>query len=158
MVLNGMLQLQLRPLGDILALAAALCWAVYSILVRHCSEEFSSFLITRKLMFYGLLSSTPLLFLETAPDIRALLTAENILSLLYLALVGSALCYVLWNTSIQRIGAMKTNVYIYAIPLVTLAAGAAILKEKITLTGMAGILLVIFGMFLSGRKTPGGET
>ena len=72
-VLNGAFELQLRPAGDLLALAAALCWAIYNILVREYAERFDSFFITGKLMFYGLLTATPLLLAGGGlPELRVL--------------------------------------------------------------------------------------
>lgn len=149
-VLNGTLVLQLRPLGDFLALLAAASWAIYGILVRSTSEKFSSFLITRKLMFYGILTSIPLLVLDD-PNFRfaEIFTWEFIPWLLYLSFIASAICYLLWNISIKHLGVLTANLYMYAIPLVTLLAGAIFLNETITLMGSIGIVLVIIGMMLS---------
>ena len=66
-------------------------------------------------------------------DWRGLATAGNLLGLGYLAFIGSAVCYVAWNSSVERLGVRKTNLYIYVIPLVTLVAGALLLHERVTL-------------------------
>ena len=55
----------------------------------------------------------------------------------------------MWNTAIRTIGALKTSVYLYAIPPLTLVAGTLLLDETVTLLGTAGIVLVIGGMALS---------
>jgi len=148
-VLNGAFVLRLHPAGDLLALLAAFFWSIYGILVRRCGDKYNSFLITRKLMFYGILTSTPLLLCDEPFDFTALLTVENIGGLLYLSFIASALCYLMWNTSIRHLGVLKTNLYMYAIPLVTLLAGALVLREKVTFIGIVGIALVIAGMVLS---------
>jgi drug/metabolite transporter (DMT)-like permease len=75
----------------------------------------------------------------------------------YLALIGSAVCYVAWNSSVERLGVRKTNLYIYAIPLVTLAAGAALLHERVTLMGAAGTALVVGGMVLGSLPERSAE-
>jgi len=152
-VCNGVIGLHLRPIGDILALAAAVSWSIYGILVRGCNETFNSFLITRKLMFYGLLTSTPLLWKDGLPDFTTLLSVGNILCLVYLGFVCSALCYVMWNYAIKQIGVLKTNLYMYAVPLVTMLAGALLLNETITPMGAGGIALVLVGMVLSALPT-----
>jgi drug/metabolite transporter (DMT)-like permease len=51
----------------------------------------------------------------------------------------------------------KTNLYIYAIPLVTLAAGAALLHERVTLMGAAGTALVVGGMVLGSLPERSAE-
>ena len=44
-VLNGTLSFHLSPLGDLLALAAALAWAVYSILIKKYTERYDNCLL-----------------------------------------------------------------------------------------------------------------
>lgn len=149
-VLNGALMLQVRPLGDFLALLAALSWAIYGVLIRNMSEKFSSFLITRKLMFYGILTSIPLLLFDDMNfRFSEMFTWTFMSGLLYLSFIASALCYLLWNISIKHLGVIAANVYMYAIPLVTLLAGAMFLNETITWMGIIGIILIIIGMFMS---------
>lgn len=152
-VLNGVFNLQLSPAGDLLALGAALAWAINGILLQRCSGRYNSFFVTRKVMFYALLTSTPIVLIERRPvDFSALATAPNILSLLYLGVICSAACYVMWNRSIGNIGVLTTNIYIYAIPMVTLIAGALLLNETVTWLSVAGICLVIGGMAFSALK------
>ena len=52
-VFNGVFVLKLNPVGDALALMAALFWALYGFLAKPILEKHESALITRKLMFYG---------------------------------------------------------------------------------------------------------
>lgn len=152
-VFNGVINLRLSPKGDLLALAAAFSWAVYGTLVRRSSEKFNSFLITRKLMFYGIITSFPILVSENAQfEFSTIFSTANILSLLYLGVICSAICYMMWNSAIKQIGVLKTNIYMYAVPMVTLIAGAVFLNETVTLLGVAGIVLVIIGMALSNLK------
>ncbi|NLJ64167.1 MAG: DMT family transporter [Christensenellaceae bacterium] len=146
-VFNGSITLKVQPVGDLLALLAAASWAVYGILLRRWSSLYDGVLITRKLMFYGALTTLPLVVAYGQPiDFSALLTLESVLKLAYLALVGSALCYILWNRAIQEIGVLSASLYIYVVPLVTLLLSAAILNERITAMGLAGIVIVISGM------------
>ena len=60
--------------------------------------------------------------------------------------------------AVQRIGALRANLYIYMVPLVALLAGVLVLHETVTWIGAVGILLVISGMVPGTRqgtqKTP----
>lgn len=148
-VLNGAFALKIRPVGDLLALLAAASWMAYGLLLRRWSDQYDSALVTRKLMFYGILTTLPLVLARGEPmDLSVLLTAGNLWKLAYLALVGSALCYMFWNTAVERIGVLNANLYIYMVPLVTLLVSAAVLDETITPAGIAGIVLVVAGMVL----------
>lgn len=55
----------------------------------------------------------------------------------------------MWNEAISEIGAMKANLYVYAVPVVTMIASAVFLDEAITWGGAIGVVLVIGGMMLS---------
>ena len=137
-----------------LALTAAVLWAAYGMLLRRWSDEYNSLLITRKLLFYGLLTVAPMVLISGEPiNFAAVLTFSNIAKIAYLSLMGSALGYILWNNAVSRIGVLSANMYIYMIPLVTLIVSAVFLNEKLTLMGFSGIIMVISGMvFASWQK------
>ena len=149
-VINGVFVLKLNPLGDFLAFFAALLWAVYGMIAKRSLRDFDSLFLTRKIMFYGILSSIPLLLAEAESfQSPTDLGFGSLFSLLYLGLVCSAVCYVLWNKAIRQLGPLKTNLYVYAVPLVTMLASALFLKERITAAGIIGIVLVVGGMVMS---------
>lgn len=150
-VLNGVFGLKLSPFGDMLSLGSALSWTVYSILIMRLPKHHSSLFITRKIMAYGGLLSIPFLTFSEKSNLAQLLNWQSVLSLGYLGIICSALCYILWSLSIHRLGTIQTNTYIYAIPLVTMVAGSIWLAEIITLTGAMGAGLILVGMLLSNR-------
>jgi drug/metabolite transporter (DMT)-like permease len=52
---------------------------------------------------------------------------------------------------------MKTNLYVYAVPVVTMLASALFLREKITAVGLTGVALVVGGMMLSSLDGAGKQ-
>ena len=149
-VFNGVFVLKLNPRGDLLSLAAAFCWALYGFLAKRVMDKYDTFLSTRKLMFYGMITTVPLLFLEGG-DLKGirLMGFRDICGLFYLGLICSAVCYMMWNEAIADIGAMTANLYVYAVPVVTMIASAIFLSETITWGGAVGVVLVVGGMLLS---------
>lgn len=149
-VFNGVLVLELNPLGDLLALAAAVCWALYGFAARRSVEKYDTFLLTRKLMFYGMLTTAPLVLAEGGlmAGIR-MMDVRDVCGLLYLGVICSAVCYLMWNKAISEIGAMKANLYVYVVPVVTMIASVIFLDEKITLAGLVGVGLVVGGMLMT---------
>ena len=63
-IFNGSFILHLNPWGDLLALLTAVCWAVYTLLMKSVSERYSAVFITRKLFFYGLLTVLPMFLID----------------------------------------------------------------------------------------------
>lgn len=143
--------LQLNPLGDILALVAAVIWAVYSTITKKISEfGYGTIQTTRRTFFYGLLFMTPVLFLMDFRVSPAMFSdGKMVLNLLFLGLGASALCFVTWNFAVKVLGAIKTTVYIYMVPVITTVTSVLILHEKITLAVGCGIVLTLAGLFLS---------
>ncbi len=152
--LNGNFLLQLNPIGDLLAFLAPAVWAVYSVLMRKISGlNHHNIGSTRKVFFYGLLFMLPVLFfnqINLGPD--RFHKIENLTNLLYLGLGASALCFVTWNRAVGILGAVKTSVYIYIVPVISVAASALILHEQITWATLAGTFLTLTGSYISERK------
>ncbi|MNT57225.1 EamA-like transporter family protein [compost metagenome] len=106
------------------------------------------------MFFYGLLFMIPALFLfEFHLDLGRLGDVENIFNMLFLGLGASALCFVTWNRAVGLLGAVKTSVYIYLVPVITVAASVLILQEQITWVTGLGTGLTLLGSLISGRKT-----
>lgn len=151
--------LEIRPTGDLLALMASFCWAIYSIAIRPLLPLYSSTFISRKLFFYGVISAVPLLLIQAEPMHLGLLfdivNPKYLLNFLYLVLMCSITGYLLWNEVMKYLGTVTANNYIYVQPLVTMVAGSLILGEHIYLLGYIGCVLIIGGLVM-GDKLPDG--
>ena len=126
-------QLKLNPAGDILAIVAAVVWGLYSILTKKISSfGYSVILSTRRTFFYGILFMIPTLFAFDAPmDISRFANMSYLLNFLYLGVGASAICFVTWNYAVKELGAVKTSVYIYMVPVITVFTSVIVLHEKI---------------------------
>ena len=151
--LNGS-ALQLNPVGDLLALLAAFLWACYSILTKKIAGfGFRTILTTRRVFCYGILFMIPALFLfGFRLDLGRFANPAYLLNILFLGLGASALCFVTWNAAVKLLGAVKTSVYIYLVPVITVAASVLILQEPFTWMTAAGTALTLAGLFLSESK------
>lgn len=58
-IFNGHFILKLHPIGDFLAIAAALSWAFYSTLVKKIGNRYNGIYITRKIFFYAIVTMLP---------------------------------------------------------------------------------------------------
>ena len=151
---NGSAVLKLDPRGDLLALLAAVVWAVYSLLTRHISTfGYPVVQTTRRIFAYGLVFMLPALAaFGFRPEPAALARPENLLNLIYLGLGACALCFVTWNFAVGKLGAVKTTTYLYLVPVVTLVFSALLLGEPVTPLSLAGAALTVAGLALSQWK------
>ena len=70
-------------------------------------------------------------------------------NLIFLGLGASALCFVTWNMAVKVLGAVKTSIYIYLVPVITVVTSTLILNEKVTVMSGIGTVLALIGLFLS---------
>ena len=148
-VFNSSTSLEVRPLGDFLALAAAFSWAFYSLILRRLNAHYDVWFITRKTFFYGILTSIPFLIFE--PESQSVATIisrpEVYANLLFLGLGASTIAYVLWAYTVKTVGAVKANNYMYLQSIVTLIVSAIVLGEHVNFIGYLGIFLILAGLW-----------
>ena len=152
-VLNGHFVLHLSPLGDTLALSACLCWAVYSLLIKLVMERYSTFFITRKVFFYGLLSILPYYILYPGfPSFDVIFSSQVIWNLLFLSVVASMVCFLVWNWVIYQLGAVVATNWVYFNPITTILFAWWLLDEQITPWFILGTALILIGMYLCEKR------
>lgn len=148
---GGSKSLHLNPAGDLLALGAAFIWACYSVLSKKISSYgYPTIQMTRHMFGYGILFMIPAsLILGFHPEPAAFVNPVNLLNLLFLGAVASAVCFATWNFAVRTLGAVKTSVYIYITPVVTIITAVLILHEQLTGVVAVGAGLALAGLILS---------
>ena len=84
--------------------------------------------------------------------ISVLTKPEYIFNLVYLGIGASAICFVTWNYAVKILGAVRTSVYIYIIPVITIVTSTLILHEKITVFSAVGAMLTLTGLIISENR------
>ena len=153
-IFNSSFVVKMNPIGDLLSFAAALSWAVYSLVLRKLNALYSIMFISRKTFFYGVLTALP--YMLTEPEITSpavLLQASVWPHMLFLGVFASMIAYVIWAQSVKHLGAITASNYIYLQPIVTLIASVIILSETITIVGYLGCALILGGLWLGDYLT-----
>lgn len=152
-VFNGHFILKLNPLGDFLAFMAALMWAFYSLLLKKVDSHYPITFITRKVFIYGMLTILPYFIFRPMTLTPAMLMQPIIwMNLLFLALLASLVCFILWNVAVKNIGPITATNYLYIQPVVTLITAAVVINEVITPLAIVGCLLIIGGVYVSQKR------
>lgn len=147
-------KLEVKPVGDMLALAAALVWSCYSLLTKKISSYgYNTIQVTRRIFMYGIIFMLPLLFIfDFELKFGRFINTVYFINLLFLGLGASALCFVTWNYAVKILGAVKTSVYIYIVPVITIVTSVIVLNEKMTAMAVIGTALTLIGLFISESK------
>ena len=140
--------------GDLLCVAGAACWGVYSVLTKKLSDHgYPVIMATRRMFFYGLLFMIPVFVAaDSRIGIERFEEPVNVANFLYLGIGACAVCFVTWNYAVEILGAIKTSAYIYAIPVITIVMSMIILGEKITVMSVAGTVLTLAGLVISEKR------
>ena len=144
-------------IGDMLALGAAFSWAIYSLVLRKLNVTYTAQFVTRKTFFYGLITAIPFWIISkepiSAPSV--LLKPEVLGNLLFLGVFCSMIAYLLWAWVMGKLGAIKTNNYLYVQPVCTMIIAAILFgkDDPITLIGCFGCVLIIGGLWLGDYMT-----
>jgi drug/metabolite transporter (DMT)-like permease len=149
-ILSGNKELNFREslVGDLLLLIAAVFWATYTVGTARFTHIYGSLKTATIMMLLGtpvlLLISAPSLFRQNWAGVRAIswtgMIASGVLSL--------ALCFILWNYGVKRIGATRTAIYSNLQPIVALLAAWLLIGEVPTVGQILGALITFAGVYL----------
>ena len=153
-IFNSSFVLDVKPLGDLLSLSAAVCWSVYSLVLRKLSAFYTVMFISRKTFFYGMVTAIP--FLIAIPEHTPLdvyLQFDVWSNFLFLGVFCSMIAFIIWAFTVKGLGAIKDNNYLYVQPIITLIASALLLSEKVSIVGYVGCSLILLGVWISDRMS-----
>ena len=152
-VYNGHLILKISPLGDFLTLLAAFSWAFYSLIMKKMSGRYRTTFITRKIFFYGILTILPAFILHPWQfSLSGLWQPAVWMNLLFLGVLASLVCFVVWNIILKQLGTVRASNYIYLNPLFTLIGSTVLLDEQFTVMSLMGAMLILGGVYWAGKR------
>ncbi|MBI4797685.1 MAG: DMT family transporter [Desulfarculus sp.] len=130
--------------GDLLLLAAAMAWSLYSVLGRRVMRRRSAVSATglSTLMLLPLLLAAALLELPHVPFNPK---PETLAAVLHICLVPTIVSYWCWNRAVQILGAGGAMAFYNTLPLYGVVMGALWLDEPLT-----AIHWVFGGLILAG--------
>jgi drug/metabolite transporter (DMT)-like permease len=137
--------------GDLLTLAASLCWAVYTVALSPYVRRYGALRMTATTLYIGgaglILVALPFLWSENWSGIGIIGWS----GLLYGGILAIGVAYLLWYTGVKNIGSTHTAVYSNLIPAVALAVAWAALGERPTWLQIGGALAIFAGIALTRR-------
>lgn len=139
--------------GNMSLLAAALTWALYSVLVRKVSKS-GDLLVSSVVMLLGGIPSS-LLFGMWEAQTQGIgeITWGIIGGVLFLGIISTALAMFLWNYAFAELPAAVASLTFFAQPVVGTLLGWFFLAEKITPLFLAGGVLIGIGILIAtGEK------
>lgn len=137
----------LDPVGVAAGLAGAVSMAFGTVLSRHWQPSVSPLTFTAWQLTAGGLLLVPIALIME-PALPAL-TLNNWIGFIWLGLVGGALTYILWFRGLSRLEASAVAPLGFLSPLMATILGWAILGQNLSPLQMAGMVVVLFSVWLS---------
>jgi len=135
--------------GDLLTVAAVLCWAGYTVGLRTLPPGFTPLRVTTVTTIAGM----PGLALAGLPGLLVLqwgtVGPAAWWALAYATVLSLVVAYLLWNRSVQAVGGTRTAIYMCITPLVAVGAAWVVLGEHARPLQAIGAVLIIAGVLLT---------
>lgn len=146
-----LLALQLNG-GDAIIAFAVLLWALYSVLLRKRPPVHPlSFLAAS--IIVGLMVIIPVYATEIWSGRLIVPAAGSALAIAYVSIFPSFLAYLFFNRGVELIGSASTAQYMNVMPLMGAGLAMLFLGETLHLFHVAGLVLVVAGIVVAGRRT-----
>ena len=137
--------------GNMSLLAAALTWALYSVLVRKISQSSDLLTSSALMLLGGVPSSLAIGLWEINTQGVGEITWGIIGGLLFLGIVSTAIAMFLWNYAFATLPASVASLTFFAQPVVGTLLGWFFLGEKITPLFLLGGVLIGVGILISAK-------
>ena len=139
--------------GNLSLVAAALTWALYSVLVRKATRGMKVLPATMVFFIGGLFITLPGAAIELQRITVGEITAGVVAGVLYLGVISTALAMYLWNRAFAELEAGVASLTFFAQPVVGAALGALFLREQLSLLFLLGGALIGLGLWLAARTS-----
>ena len=144
--------LRATTLGTLAVAGAAASYAVAALVQRRRLRGVSPLQVG----FWQLALTAPLAFIVAFPTIGATrLGWTSIMAMLALGVGGSGIAYLLYYFMMNTLGATRATTVTFLLPVTAVFWGASLLNESVTLPILAGMVVILLGVFLTSRpRTP----
>lgn len=143
---------QLSPnlfLGNLSLVAAAITWALYSVLIRKVTRDLDTLRVSLVAFLGGMIITIPAGWYEISQSGVGVITSGIVWGILYLGIISTALAMYLWNTAFATLEAGVASLTFFAQPVVGAGLGALLLGEKLTPLFLLGGVLIGIGLWLA---------
>jgi drug/metabolite transporter (DMT)-like permease len=133
--------------GDVLILTAAFLWACNAVYTKRIISAFKPFQIA----LFPMMFSVPFFFLEGVlwdHHMIAFIDFKIIGAMAYQSLVTASFGFVVWNSLLQRYGAVALHSFIFIMPITGVVLGGLVLGEPITVNILIALVLIVAGILI----------
>lgn len=136
--------------GNLLMIICIFAWSFYTIISKKLASADPLSVITYTTAI-GAAFLLPAVFIELRHQSWPSPSFSAWTAIIYLGAVASALCYYLYNKSLEQLSATQVGNFLNLDPVAGAAMAVIFLHEKILLLQVIGCVLILGGVWLSAR-------
>ena len=152
---SGMMGTGSNPLvGGILVLSALVSWALYTIGCRRIMDRFSPLTVTWTTLMMSLLLEVPLLAINHKVLVAGVDTVplSGWVALVYVMVFATALGQQAWLYGVDGVGPSRAGIFGNLVPVSALFFSFLILGEPVGVREIAGVGLIVLGVWLVNQR------
>lgn len=138
--------------GDVLILAAAICWGSYTVLSLGLLRRYTPLAVAAYPILLGGLAIFPLSLVGPGQLETSAIDASVWGAALYSTVLSSGFGFAAWQRGVSHVGANRVLIYQYLVALTGVTAGIVLLGEGFGLQQAFGALVILAGVYLARRK------
>jgi drug/metabolite transporter (DMT)-like permease len=140
-----------RPILELLGVVV--CYASGPLIIERWLSSVPRYGVSAASLVVGAVLFAPI-SIPKLPDLARHISLEAALAALALAVVCTALAFVLFFALIAEVGGARATVITFVNPAVAVVLGALLLHERITVVTVVAFALILVGSVLSTRRPP----
>ncbi len=139
-------------LGDMLMLAAMLCFSLYGVFSKKANSKYTPTLVTSYAFLFGLILITPLMLREGILLESLSYSVEAWGSVIFMSVFCSVVAYVIQQKSIKRLGVNKTMLFFNLVPLFAILFSFIFLGDPITPVNIVSAGIIVTAVVMNSRE------
>ncbi len=145
--------------GILLMFLAVFAAVFYPVFLKKIAHRYTGVSIVAYQNMFGIIFFIPLfLYYDFNTFISTQYSAKSVIALIELTIFASTFAFLFFTASVKRIGVMRSNVFVNLIPAMTAIFAFFIRGDELNTQKILGILIVIFGLFISQKKSSAKKT
>jgi len=141
--------------GNLLALGTSVVGALFNLVYMPLMKRYSALRISAWTILFGSLFMLPFTQGSWGKVDWSGLGASHYVTLFYNVLICTVLAFVVWNVSMFKIGAARSNFFRYVVPATAVVAGVLFFDESVAIGQIVGGVFMAAGLvWISTEKKP----
>lgn len=142
-------------IGNILALSISLIGALFNLACMPLMQKYSPLKVTTWYMLFGSLFLIPFTISGWGSIQWSGMSMMTWGAIFYNVILCTVVAFLIWNVSMKKVGATKSNFYRYFVPATAALAGAMFFDETIMAGQIIGAVIIVFGLvWISSERKP----